>query len=130
MSACDWLIEIRNRCTTELESIRHELDFYERHRSLCAEARIAALKEMQQRLLEEKLRLSNVFDLIPDPVARAIYRWRYTTCGTWGLVAEKCGGMSERNAHYIHDHWLPEVERLYKESTAPAAAVEYGERKE
>jgi hypothetical protein len=116
MSASDWLNHIRIRCTTELEAIRSELAYFERHRAPCVEERIAALKATQARMLAEKISLAKAIDQIPDPVARAIYRGRYIIGSDWRKVAENCGGMSVRNAHYIHDRWLPAVEKIYNET--------------
>ena len=112
MNAKEWLRHIKTN-SVELETISDELNYFEKHRSTCSRSRIAELQERRDQLIEQKVMLANIVDNIADPVARSIYRSRYVTGDSWKVVATKCGGMSERNAHYIHDNTFPEFERIY-----------------
>lgn len=107
-------LESFKKCDIEIESIRLELLFFERNLALCAEPRISELKKRQEQLIENKITLANIIDQINDPIARSIYRMRYITGEKWETIASKCGKMSERNAHRIHNLALPEVEKLYR----------------
>lgn len=102
----------------EIEAIQEELIYLERSLSPCVTPRIIELKRMLDTLIEDKLMLANIIDNIADPVARSIFRFRYVVGCSWDVVAYKCGKMSERNAHYIHDRTIPEVERLYAERSS------------
>ena len=76
-------------------------------------------KELESIILqmtEKKLVGTRMIDELCDPVGRAILRRRYILCDTWSKIADACGGMSERNAHYIHDNALFDFERIYTES--------------
>lgn len=100
----------------EIEEIRNELLYFEKHRTPCVEARICELKERLEYLMEKKIILTRIVDNITDPVARAIFRFRYVIGDPWKAVAKKCGKMSERNAHYIHNDYLSEVEMIFNEA--------------
>ena len=66
-----------------------------------------------QSLTKKKLDATRMIDKMEDPVARAVLRRRYILCDTWARIADSCGGMSERNAHYIHDMALLDFEKIY-----------------
>lgn len=106
------------KINAEIESLSDEIAYYERHRSIRVADRIAEIKEMMDRLMEEKIILTRTIDKLSDPVSRAVYRMRYIVGEKWSVVAAKCGKMSERNAHYIHDQSFPEFERLYGKAMA------------
>lgn len=71
------------------------------------------LEALIQSLTRKKLDATRMIDEINDPVARAVLRRRYILGDTWAKVAESCGGMSERNAHYIHDLALLDFEKIF-----------------
>jgi len=71
------------------------------------------LEALIQSLTKKKLDATRMIDKLADPVARAILRRRYILCDTWARIADSCGGMSERNAHYIHDMALLDFEKIY-----------------
>lgn len=71
------------------------------------------LEALIQSLTRKKLDATRMIDELEDPVARAVLRRRYILCDTWARIAESCGGMSERNAHYIHDMALLDFEKIY-----------------
>ena len=102
----------------EIESIRLELLFFERNRALCAEPRIEELQKRQEQLIEQKVMLANIIDQVKDPIARTILTMRYVTGEKWETIARKCGKMSERNAHRIHDLAFPELEQLYQKTVS------------
>jgi hypothetical protein len=64
-------------------------------------------------MTEKKLVATRLIDALVDPVGRAILRRRYILCDTWSRIADACGGMSERNAHYIHDNALQDFEKIF-----------------
>lgn len=72
------------------------------------------LQALIRSLTQKKLDATRMIDEMADPVARAILRRRYILCDTWARIADGCGGMSERNAHYIHDMALLDFEKIYK----------------
>lgn len=106
------------RINAEIESLSDEIAYYERHRSIRVADRIAEIKEQLNRLMDEKIIVSRIIDKLSDPSARTVYRLRYIVGEKWSAVAAKCGKMSERSAHYIHEQSLPEFERLYAEALA------------
>lgn len=67
-------------------------------------------------LTRKKLDATRMIDEMEDPVARAVLRRRYILGDTWAKVAESCGGMSERNAHYIHDMALEDFEKIFEQT--------------
>lgn len=71
------------------------------------------LEKLIQSLTRKKLDATKMIDEMTDPVARAILRRRYILGDTWAKIAECCGGMSERNAHYIHDMALMDFEKIF-----------------
>ena len=74
--------------------------------------------ELQARIdemTEKKLKATALIDKMSDPIGRAILRRRYILCNTWAQIADGCGGMSERNAHYIHDIALRDFEKIYQD---------------
>ena len=64
-------------------------------------------------MTEKKLTATRLIDSMSDPVGRAVLRRRYILCDTWAKIANACGRMSERNAHYIHDQALLDFEKIY-----------------
>ncbi len=80
------------------------------------ERREKELLSLISEMTENKLVATRLIDALPDPVGRAILRRRYILCDTWSKIASACGGMSERNAHYIHDNALLDFEALYAET--------------
>ena len=76
-------------------------------------AREQELELLIQSLTKKKLDATRMIDKMEDPVARAVLRRRYILCDTWARIADSCGGMSERNAHYIHDIALLDFEKIY-----------------
>ncbi len=78
------------------------------------------LTRLISEMTEKKLVATRMIDELADPVARAILRRRYILCDTWARIARACGGMSERNAHYIHDNALADFETIYERSLMPA----------
>lgn len=76
-------------------------------------AREKELEMLIQSLTKKKLDATRMIDKMEDPVARAVLRRRYILCDTWARIADSCGGMSERNAHYIHDMALLDFEKIY-----------------
>lgn len=77
--------------------------------------REAELERLIRTLTQKKLDATRMIDEIQDPVARAVLRRRYILGDTWAKVAENCGGMSERNAHYVHDIALFDFEKIFTE---------------
>ena len=77
------------------------------------EERSKELEQMIHVLTEQKLSATKLIDSVKDPIGRSILRRRYILCDTWKKIAEACGKMSERNAHYIHDQALLDFEKLY-----------------
>ncbi len=71
------------------------------------------LSELISSMTEKKLVATRLIDGMKDPVGRAILRRRYILCDTWAKIANACGRMSERNAHYIHDQALLDFEKIY-----------------
>ena len=71
------------------------------------------LKALIGEMTEKKLAATRLIDEMDDPVGRAVLRRRYILCNTWAEIADACGGMSERNAHYIHDNALCDFEKIY-----------------
>ncbi len=77
------------------------------------ERRESELRRIIAEMTEKKLTATRLIDELGDPVGRAILRRRYILCDTWSKIADACGGMSERNAHYIHDNALLDFEKIY-----------------
>lgn len=77
------------------------------------ERREQELEGIISEMTEKKLVATRLIDSLVDPVGRAILRRRYILCDTWSRIADACGGMSERNAHYIHDSALLDFERIF-----------------
>ena len=73
------------------------------------EARISTMKQTKVDVLEAISKLK-------DPIARAIYTKRYVQCEEWKSIARSMSGMSERNAHYIHDRSLHELEKIMEKT--------------
>ena len=71
------------------------------------------LEKLILEMNEQKLSATKLIDDLSDPVGRAILRRRYILCDTWSKIANACGKMSERNAHYIHDQALLDFEKIY-----------------
>ncbi len=86
------------------------------------ERREKELSSIISEMMEKKLVATRLIDQLGDPVARAILRRRYILCDTWAKIADACGGMSERNAHYIHDNALFDFERIFCCSELPACS--------
>ncbi len=82
--------------------------------------REAELRQIITGMTEKKLVATRMIDALSDPVGRAVLRRRYILCDTWAKIAGDCGGMSERNAHYIHDNALVDFEKIYEETGMPA----------
>ncbi len=78
--------------------------------------REAALSLLIRKMKEEKLLATKLIDKIEDPIGRTILRRRYIFGETWEKIACDCGGMSARNAHYIHDNTLILFEKIFSES--------------
>ncbi len=77
------------------------------------ERRERELESIISEMTEKKLVATRMIDELRDPVGRAILRRRYILCDTWSRIADACGGMSERNAHYIHDNAMLDFERIF-----------------
>lgn len=77
--------------------------------------REAALLLYIREMKEKKLLATKLIDKIDDPVGRAILRRRYIFGETWAKIGTDCGGMSARNAHYIHDNTLVLFEKIFSE---------------
>ena len=77
------------------------------------ERREKELESIISEMTEKKLVATRLIDELCDPVGRAILRRRYILCDTWAKIADACGGMSERNAHYIHDNALIDFEKIF-----------------
>ncbi len=77
------------------------------------ERRETELRTIISDMTEKKLVATRMIDELCDPVGRAILRRRYILCDTWSKIADACGGMSERNAHYIHDNALLDFEKIF-----------------
>lgn len=77
------------------------------------ERREKELESIISEMTEKKLVATRMIDELRDPVGRAILRRRYILCDTWSKIADACGGMSERNAHYIHDNALIDFEKIF-----------------
>ena len=71
------------------------------------------LRALIASMTEKKLMATRLIDSMSDPVGRAVLRRRYILCDTWAKIANACGRMSERNAHYIHDQALLDFEKIY-----------------
>ncbi len=99
----------KNGCALLSDEIAPEIE--RRERELCA-----IISEMT----EKKLVATRLIDELADPVARAILRRRYILCDTWSKIADACGGMSERNAHYIHDNALFDFETIFRHACPSA----------
>lgn len=80
--------------------------------------RTGMLEAEIQGLKQKKLIATRMIDEIEDPVARAVFRRRYILGNTWAIVARSCGGMSQRNAHYIHDNAMTEFNKIYRNMIA------------
>ncbi len=74
------------------------------------------LEDIISEMTEKKLVATRMIDALGDPVGRAILRRRYILCDTWSKIADACGGMSERNAHYIHDNAMIDFEEIYTQN--------------
>lgn len=71
------------------------------------------IQECEERIFTMKQTKTDIMEAISkvsDPIARAIYTGRYVRCETWKTIAESLCGMSERNAHLIHNKCLFELE--------------------
>ncbi len=105
----------------EIKEKKAELAFWRQKRE--EEKTLAASQEIKRREAElsrklrdmaaNKLLATHLIDSLEDPIARSIMRSRYILGDTWSRVADDCGGMTERNARYIHDHALISFEELY-----------------
>lgn len=73
------------------------------------------LQAQIEEMTEKKLKATVLIDKMSDPIGRAVLRRRYILCNTWAQIADGCGGMSERNAHYIHDIALRDFEKIYRD---------------
>jgi len=120
-------LEHISKMEAQLDEKLDELDYWKKQRVLCSEnetimqnieERSAELEEMIRLLTEQKLSATKLIDSVEDPVGRAILRRRYILCNTWKKIADACGRMSERNAHYIHDQALLDFEKIYRGSNA------------
>lgn len=109
----------------EIDSVKAGILYLERHSTSSVNCRIQELRERLDRMMEEKAVLLNIIDGISDPVARSLFRYRYVIGYKWGVVAKKCGNMSERAAHYLHERALPEVEALYKKFVLDQKGADY-----
>ena len=109
----NWLISLRS-CNIEAEAIRNEIAYLQKNMPMCVEWRIAELQKKLEQIAGQKALMGKIAENITDPIARSIFSLRYISDCTWIVVAQKCGRMSERNAHYIHDKYLPEFDRLYR----------------
>ena len=104
----------------QIDEKRDELDYWKKQRELCfnntelsdgIRQRAEELQMLIMAMNAQKLSATKLIDSVSDPVERAILRRRYILCDTWSRVAEACGKMSERNAHYIHDQALLDFEK-------------------
>ncbi len=110
------------RFETEIHEKQTELSYW-KEQNLPAGAlgdeiaeRTCELEALIREKTQKKLDATRMIDQMTDPIGRAILRYRYILCRTWAEVADACGGMSERNAHYIHDSAIREFEKLYAEA--------------
>ena len=106
---------------TEIGEKTAELSYWRKNCERCADKACAADVEKREQdlealiaaLTEKKLEATRMIDAMSDPVGRAVLRRRYILCDTWVRIADACGGMSERNAHYIHDNALVDFEKIF-----------------
>lgn len=106
----------------QVDEKNDELNYWHGQAKFC-ECNAALSEEIRERTEElrslivsmntQKMSATKLIDGLSDPVGRAILRRRYILCDTWSAVAEACGRMSERNAHYIHDQALLDFEKIY-----------------
>ena len=108
-----WLISLRS-CHIEAEAIKNELEYLQKNMPMCVGSRIDELEKNLEQIARQKVLMGKIVENITDPIARSVFRLRYISDCTGIVVAQKCGRMSERNAHYIHDKCLPEIEKLYR----------------
>lgn len=73
------------------------------------------LARLIREMKEQKLLATKLMDKIDDPIGRVILRRRYILGETWAKIGADCGGMSERNARYIHDCTLKTFEKIFSE---------------
>ncbi len=125
---CKHFLECLLDLDTEIDEQKTELAFWQRKRKreTCLsgeqdiERRVAELELRIRDVTERKLFATRLIDTLEDPVARAILRRRYILGDTWTDVAQGCGGMSSRNARYIHDHALFAFEKIFCEAQPSA----------
>ena len=106
----------------QIDEKKDELSYWVRQAASCEEGsalsddidrRTEELRALIMTMNAQKMSATKLIDGLSDPVGRAILRRRYILCDTWPNIAEACGRMSERNAHYIHDQALLDFERIY-----------------
>ena len=106
----------------QINEISEELDYWQQQTEFCGQNlellrdihhRTAELHSLITTMNERKMSATKLIDAVSDPVGRAILRRRYILCNSWSDIAEACGKMTERNAHYIHDRALMDFEKIY-----------------
>ena len=118
---CKHFLSAASKLATQIRDQQKELSFWNNARVSGAgdgleekiQCREKEIEKNMWELLQRKLMLTKLIDRIDDPIARIIYRNRYIFDKTWASIAEICGGMSERNARYIHDNAMPDLEEIY-----------------
>lgn len=106
----------------QIDEKNAELDYWNKQAPLCEadptlaqniRCRKEELMSLISQMNAQKISATRLIDRLGDPVGQAILRRRYILCNTWSDVAEACGRMSERNAHYIHDQAMLDLEKIY-----------------
>ena len=110
---------------TEMRELSDELSYWQSFAGSSEDGELAFEIADREVYLENQMRTikgqtllaAKLIDGIDDPIGRAILRRRYLFGETWAKIGAECGGMSARNARYIHDCTLKIFENLFSEAT-------------
>ena len=109
---------------TEMRELSDELSYWRSMAGSSEDGELAFAVADREAFLERRIReikaqtlsAAKLIDKIEDPIGRSILRRRYLFGETWAKIGVECGGMSARNAHYIHDNTLKIFEKIFSEA--------------
>ena len=109
---------------TEMRELSDELSYWKSMAGSSEDGELAFAVADREAYLERRIReikahtlsAAKMIDKIEDPIGRSILRRRYLFGETWAKIGAECGGMSSRNAHYIHDNTLKIFEKIFSEA--------------
>lgn len=110
------LLEDVSKYDISIETMQKEINYWRYQEDFDSNMHIETLKKEIKNMQETKLKVADIINKLSDYFGRVIFTKRYLLHEKWEVITNSLGGMSERNARYIHDKSMIEFVELLKGS--------------